>query len=139
MIRAVRSGWAGAGGSWGLREWHRPCGIRDGGPPGDGNGTEAGAVTGTATETGAASGGIGRTPLALVLDHERGETAAVQGESEAQFFPRRRIHLTGHDAEIEADVDEDGADRAAAVVGEGFLGRGCAGEGRIPRRPGRRG
>ncbi len=115
-------GWAGAGGSWG---WRRPCGKRDDGLAGDGNGTEGGAAAGAG-----AGSGIGRTPLALVRERESGEIAAVVDESEAQFVPCRTIHLPRHDAKIEADLDEDGADRAAAVLGEDFLGRGQAGEAR---------
>ncbi len=58
---------------------------------------------------------------------------------EVKFVPRHAIHLSRHDAEIEADVDEDGADRAAAVLGDDFLGRGQTGKGRILGRPGGRG
>ncbi len=59
MVRAARSGWAGAGGNWGLRGRHRPCGKRDDGPPvhGNGNGTEAGAATGVVAGT-VSSGGM---------------------------------------------------------------------------------
>ncbi len=50
-------------------------------------------------------------------------------EHEAQFVPRRPVQQPGRDAEIETDIDEDGADRAAADLGFDFLLRGQAVEG----------
>jgi hypothetical protein len=60
----------------------------------------------------------------LAPDHEVGEIAAVEGESLAQLVPRRRIHLAGYDAEIEADIDEDSADRTVPDLGDDLLGGG---------------
>ena len=65
-----------------------------------------------------------RARPALAGGHEGDEIAAVQGESAAQFVPGGRVHLPGYDAEIEADIDEDGADRAVTVVGGDLLERG---------------
>jgi len=57
------------------------------------------------------------------------EAAAVIHDSVAQFLAGVTIHLGGHDAEIEADIDEDGADRATTVLGGDLLegGRGVEG------------
>ena len=57
------------------------------------------------------------------------EAAVVIRDGAAQFLVRGRIHLGGHDAEIEADIDEDGADRTATVLGGDLLegGRGVEG------------
>jgi len=51
----------------------------------------------------------------------------------------RSIHLIGHDAEIEADIDEDGADRAATVLGGNLLERGRVGVTRVVPPGGRSG
>ena len=48
--------------------------------------------------------------------------------------PRRMIQLSRHNAEIEADVDENGGDRAAAVLGGDLLKCGRAGDEPIPAR-----
>ena len=40
----------------------------------------------------------------------------MEGERAAQLVPRRPIHLVRDDAEVEADVDEHGTDRASAVM-----------------------
>ena len=57
------------------------------------------------------------------------EAAAVIHDGLAQFLLRGTVHLPAPDAEIEADIDEDGADRAAAVLGGDLLkgGRGVEG------------
>ena len=67
----------------------------------------------------------------------------MEGDSEAKFVPGGGIHLLGHDAEIAADVEEDGADRTVSVLGDDFgvhllLGRGRTVEGLIAGRPTRR-
>jgi hypothetical protein len=56
---------------------------------------------------------LGETASALGDDllHEAGEVAAVEHDGLAQFAPQR---MARQDAEITADVGEDGADRAAA-------------------------
>jgi len=124
-----------------LRGPRRPFGVRDDGPAGEGKGTVAGAVAGAGSRgmrfafppygvrvarVGRKNEGIDRGLLAPALEQEVVESVAVavQDEGEAQLGLRRMIHLRGHDAEIEADVDQDGADRAAAVLGDDFLGRG---------------
>jgi hypothetical protein len=80
---------------------------------------------------------------AIGIGQERGGIAAVEGDGEAQFFPSRGIHQGGDDGEIEADIEEDGADRAVAVLGDDFrahllLGRGLAVVGGVPGQPVRR-
>jgi hypothetical protein len=42
----------------------------------------------------------------------------------AHLVPGGSIHLRLQDAEIDADIDEDGADRAATVLGGDLLERG---------------
>ena len=74
---------------------------------------------------------------------ETGGNAAVEGDREAQFVPGRRIHQGGSDAEFDAAIDKDGANRTVAVLGDDFrehflLGRGLAVEGGILGRPARR-
>jgi hypothetical protein len=81
----------------------------------------------------AADGTAGTLPelvdkLALASVQEGEEFAAVEEEIADQFVPGVAIHLLGDDAEIEADVDEDGADRAVTDLVGDFLGRGQAGE-----------
>ena len=44
----------------------------------------------------------------------------MEGNSEAQFTPCGGIHQGGHNAEIKADIEEDGADRAVMVLGGDF-------------------
>jgi hypothetical protein len=144
MVRAGISGRAGAGGSWGVRARPPPPSIRfaarssrkgrglywpfwecNDGLAGDG------CVGGLAGET--AYGVASMLPelaveLALAAVEQNEELAAVEDESADQFIPCFEIHLLGDDAEVEADVDEHGADRAAAVLGGNFLGRGQADE-----------
>ena len=97
------------------------------GPWGIGDDGLAGTVEGNGNV--AALGGIfGELPLPAP-EHEPVETAAVQDDGAVQFLSGRIIQLAQHDAEIAADVDEDGADRATAVLGEDLLERGFAGEG----------
>ncbi len=63
-------------------------------------------------------------PLDDVLD-QGGEVAAVYDDGPLQFAPQR---IGRHDAEIAADIGEDGADGAAADLGGDLLGGGQAGE-----------
>src|SRR5271170_5951842 len=122
MLQAARSGWARAGESLGLRGRRRPFGIhRDRLPvfvDGEGN------VVGD-------GGGI---EVAQAAYEKSANVAAVIDDGAAQFVLRGTIHLRGHDAEIEADIDEDGADRAAAVLRGDLLERGRAFEGGITSR-----
>jgi hypothetical protein len=65
------------------------------------------------------------------IDPLRAGVGAVLGDGVAEFFPDGGGHLGRDDAEIDADVEEDGADRTAFVLGEDvgecfFLGRGRA-------------
>jgi len=64
---------------------------------------------------------------------------AVQDGSEVQFLRGRMIQWANHDAEVAADLDEDGANWAAAVMGEDLLERGFAGEGGVRGRVARPG
>ena len=59
-------------------------------------------------------------PLADVL-HQAGQVAAIADDDGAQFPPQRMVR---HDAEVPADVGDDGADRAAADPGCDLLGCG---------------
>jgi hypothetical protein len=77
--------------------------------------------------------------LALAPVQEGELFAAVEEEIADQFFPCLAIHLLGHDAEIETDVDEEGAERAMADLEGDLLGRGEAGEGEILGRSARAG
>ena len=47
------------------------------------------------------------------------------------FVPERPVEVAGRDAEIAADIDDDGADRAAAHLRGDFLLRGEARETRV--------
>ena len=51
----------------------------------------------------------------------------------AEFVPECPVELAGHDAEVAADVGDDGADRPAPHLGGDFLFRGQAREARVPR------
>jgi len=117
QLSVVSSGWAGAGESFGLWGWRRTCGK--GGPAGDG------------TEVGAGSGIGGAVPAS---GQEGDQIAAVVDDVAVQLDPGPLIQLVGLDAEIEADIDEDGGDQAATVLGGDFLQRGRAGEEPIPSR-----
>jgi hypothetical protein len=57
-----------------------------------------------------ANGGV----LPLGAGDESGGIAAVEGDMADQLVPRCWLHQAGDDAEIEADIEEDGADRTAA-------------------------
>jgi hypothetical protein len=52
---------------------------------------------------------------------EAGEAAAIGDDGVAEFVPEGSIEQAGRDAEIMADVDDDGADRAATDFGSDFL------------------
>jgi len=109
-----------------FRGRQRPWGKHDAGPVGNGN------EAGDAGETGDR---IATTLPELALElglasvEEREEFAAVEDEIADQFFPGVAVHLLGDDAEIEADIDQEGADRAVADVGSDLLRGGEAGEG----------
>ena len=62
-------------------------------------------------------------PVRQVLE-QGGEIAAVADDGDAEFAPQR---MAGEDAEVAADVGEDGADRAAAGLGGDLLQRGDRG------------
>ena len=64
-------------------------------------------------------GGVGVGIGSLhVADRERAGVGAVLGDGAADFLPDGGWHLGGNDAEIDADVEEDGADRTVFVLGE---------------------
>jgi len=66
--------------------------------------------------------GIGRVHTAGL---ERGGIATVEGDGEAKVVPGGWVHQGGREAEIEADVEKNGAERAVAILldefGEHFL------------------
>ena len=59
---------------------------------------------------------------------EAGEVAAIGDDGVGEFVPECPVELAGRDAEVAADVDDDGADRAAADLGGDFRFGGEAGE-----------
>jgi hypothetical protein len=61
---------------------------------------------------------------------EAGEAAAIGDDRVGEFVPEGSVALAGREAEILADVDDDGADRAATQFGGDF---GCGGEAREAR------
>src|SRR5690348_15899647 len=50
-----------------------------------------------------------------------GEVAAIERDGVADFDPESRVDVARHDAEIAADVGDDGTDRAAADLYVEFL------------------
>ena len=62
---------------------------------------------------------------------EAGEAAAIGDDGVAEFVPECPVELAGRDAEVAADIGDDGADRAATHLGGDFLFRGQAGEARV--------
>jgi len=74
--------------------------------------------------------GIAAAPPARAVE---GESNAVTEDVAARLVPGGTIHLPLDDGEIDADIDEDGADRAATVLG------GCSSVGGVPREGSRAG
>ena len=72
----------------------------------------------------------GEQPLVQVPE-ETGEAAAIGDDGVAEFVPECPVELAGRDAEVTADIGDDGADRAATHLGGDFLFRGQAGEARV--------
>ncbi|MFZ0020894.1 MAG: hypothetical protein WAL10_26560 [Acetobacteraceae bacterium] len=64
----------------------------------------------------------------MQVAEEAGEVAAIGDDGVAEFVPEGPVELAGRDAEVTADIDDDGADRAAAHLGGDFVFRGEAGE-----------
>ncbi len=62
---------------------------------------------------GAVSGEEDAQPLVQVVE-EAGETAAIHPDGVVDFVPERPVEMAGRNAEIAADIDDDGADGAAA-------------------------
>ena len=95
---------------------------------------EGGRVGGLAGESG---DGIASALAELALEpglaavQENAELAAVEEEIADQLVPGVEIHLLGDDAEIEADIDQEGADVAAADLGGDLFWRGQEEEGGI--------
>ena len=83
-------------------------------PDGAGDGRTGARVSGQGES------GMPERPLADVL-HQVGQVAAIADDDGAQFPPQRMVR---HDAEVAADVGDDGADRAAADLGGDLLGCG---------------
>src|SRR5215472_11442597 len=59
------------------------------------------------------------------------EAAAIHGDGPPDFVPECPVEMAGRDTEIEADIDDDRADRPAAHLGGDFLFRGQACETRV--------
>ena len=83
------------------------------------------------TEAGVGGGNGGAVPARGL---ESDQIAAVVDDVAAQLDPRRMVQLTRLNAEIEADIGENGGDRAAAVLGGDLLECGRAGDEPVPRR-----
>ena len=62
---------------------------------------------------------------------EAGEASAIRDDGVADFVPECPVEVAGRDAEVTADVDDDGADRAATHLSSDFRFRGEAGETRV--------
>src|SRR5689334_6129917 len=58
---------------------------------------------------GAVSGEEDVQPLVQVVE-EAGETAAIHPDGVVDFVPERPVEMAGRNAEIAADIDDDGAD-----------------------------
>jgi hypothetical protein len=80
----------------------------------------------------------GEQPVAQVAE-EAGEASAMDDDGVAEFVPECPVELAGRDAEITADIGDDGADRAQAHLGSDFLGRGQVCEAQVPGVAGRLG
>ena len=63
---------------------------------------------------------------------ESGEAAAIHHDGVVDFIPEGSIKVSGGDAQVTADVDDDGADRPAPQLGGDFLLRRKVREARIP-------
>jgi hypothetical protein len=62
---------------------------------------------------------------------EAGEVSAIGDDGPAEFVPEWSVELVGHNAEVTADIGNDGADRAATYFGGDFRFRGEARESRV--------
>jgi len=79
---------------------------------------------------GEVAGAEGEHPL-LQVPEEAGEASAVHDDGVAEFVPECPVEMAGHDAEIMADIGDDGADRPATHLGGDFLLGGQARETRV--------
>ena len=73
-----------------------------------------------------AGAGVERTPGRV--SEEADEVSAVHDDGVVELVPECSIEIAGPDAEITADIGDDGADRATAHLGGDFLFRGQARE-----------
>ena len=81
---------------------------------------------------------VGERPLVQPVE-EAGEATAVGDDGVAEFVPERPVAVAGPDAEVAADVDDDGADRATTHIGGDLCFRGEAREAGILREARRHG
>ncbi len=65
------------------------------------------------------------------ISKKAGEASAIDDDGQVEFVPECPVELAGRDAEIAADIGDDGADRAATHLGGDFVGRGEARETRV--------
>ena len=79
---------------------------------------------------GVVAGAEGEQPPVQVPE-ETGEASAIGDDGMAEFVPECPVELAGRDAEVTADVDDDGTDRAATHLGGDFRFRGQAREARV--------
>ena len=77
-----------------------------------------------------AAGAEGEQPIVQVLEEAR-EAAAIHRDGVVDFVPECPVEMAGRDAEVVADIDDDGADRAATHLSGDFLFRGEARETRV--------
>jgi len=76
---------------------------------------------------GLVAGAEGAQPRMQVAE-EAGEAAAIGDDGVAEFVPECPVELAGCNAEIMADIDDDGADRSATHLGGDLFLRGEARE-----------
>ena len=62
--------------------------------------------------------------LLVQVREEAGEAAAIHNDGVADLVPERPVEIAGRDAEVSADIDDDGAHGAAAHLGGDLLFRG---------------
>ena len=62
------------------------------------------------------------------VPEETDEAAAIGADGVAEFVPECPVEVAGRDAEVTANIGDDGADRSASHLGGDFFFRGQAGE-----------
>jgi hypothetical protein len=76
-------------------------------------------------------GGVRGELPQLRVWQEAVQAAAIHDDGVAEFVPECPVEMAGHDAEVQADIGDDGADRTAADFGGDFSFGGEAREARV--------